>query len=149
VTQDAPLGWRTPTDNLYDLIPRSTMTTTPTTLEQAKAELAEIDARLERQAQRSRERAARRSVLIKRQNEVARLVEQLSTPAEPNAKHVSFKKQFHKGGKVYEYGAVKADGYWYVTGGVSPQGVLWRDLVEFIRKDSMLDFYVGELCPPF
>lgn len=88
-----------------------------------------IDRRI-RQAELAAERA---------QAEIDRL---LRLPAEPVVEDdapnvIFFQKRFSRGGRLYDYSAVKAsDGLWYTTGPQSPKGYSWDRLVEWLYDGS-------------
>lgn len=46
---------------------------------------------------------------------------------------ISFEKHFpHDPDRIYSYGAMRADGLWYVTGSRSPNGVTWAELIDWM-----------------
>lgn len=60
-------------------------------------------------------------------------------PPEPEGEPalIFFRKQFHPGGQVYDYAALRAgDGRWYTTGPKSTQGYTWEQLLGFIYPDG-------------
>lgn len=76
-------------------------------------------------------------------DEVAKLK---ARPEEPKdyGDVVRFAKQFTTNGKLYDYAAILAgDGRWYVTGGASPQGLTWDQLLDFAERDGE-DLEVGK-----
>lgn len=101
------------------------MTTTPNS-EERSALVAEA-ARLLRKIEKTERRLARVRAEIKAE----------SYPTEPTVSLITFQKQYITVGKTYDYAALRANGRWYITGSTAPQGITWRQLIDFIRLDNV------------
>lgn len=66
--------------------------------------------------------------------------EPVATEGMPNI--IQFEKRFIKGGRLYEYAAIQANGKWYTTGPRSPKGYPWAELVTW-----MYDGWTGTFDP--
>jgi hypothetical protein len=63
-------------------------------------------------------------------------------PKEPEGENaiIRFQYQFHRGGRVYNYAAVKAGGLWYTTGPQSPKGYTWQELSDWLAESTLEPF---------
>lgn len=99
---------------------------------QSRAEV--LRARARRLAADAEERAERLMREAERLDQMP--AEPQSRPGEPAI--VYFRKQFHEGGRVYDYVAIRAgsEDLWYTSGPKSPKGYTWEQLLGFIYPDG-------------
>lgn len=70
--------------------------------------------------------------LARREEQLAKLAKYPEDEPFTDGAILRFEKKFPNSPQRYSYIAMRADGAWYVTGGRSPQGITWEQLVDFM-----------------